>query len=74
MLTPDQYRARGAFLRFQHALDAMEQEMKPLRSELSLDCQVELGALGNVARNFFAMANREVFAAVKIEEWWSDEN
>lgn len=63
MLTPDQYRARGAFLRFQHALDSLEHEMKPLQmSEL---CKFEFETMGRVARSFFTLANEEIFSTQK---------
>lgn len=58
----DRYRARCAFLRFQHALDSLEHEMKPMSGEMSPECQFELAMMGRVARSFFTMANAEVFA------------
>jgi hypothetical protein len=62
------YLARRAFIKFQYALDSLEQELKPLRPEMSLECQFEFDTLGRVARSFYRMANAEVFSAVKVKE------
>jgi len=65
-LPPDnRYRARGAFIRFQHALDSLEHELKPLESEMSPECLFELQMAGRVARSFFTMANEEIFSQQK---------
>ena len=63
MLTTDQYKARIAFLRFQNALDALEQDMKPLRSQMTQECAFELQMIGVTARSFYTMANQELFSA-----------
>lgn len=45
MLTPDQFRARGAFIRFQHALDSLEQELKPM--EMAPDLKLLAGRMSS---------------------------
>jgi hypothetical protein len=60
-------RARRAMIKFQSTLDWFEQELKPLRPEMSLECQFELDTLGRVARSFYRMANAEVFGKVRKE-------
>jgi len=55
-------RARRAFLRFQHALDSLEQELKPL--EIDPDLKLLLGRMSATCRTFFTRANDELFSAV----------
>lgn len=64
MMTPDHFLAHSAFLRFKKGLDNLEQKMKPLAPEMSIECQFELECLGKIARSFFMMANQEIFSAV----------
>lgn len=61
MITTDQYRARTAFLRFQHALDSLEHELKPLESGMSAELRVEVQIIGHASRRFFTLANQELF-------------
>lgn len=65
MLTPEQYRARGAFLRFQSALASLEMELNSIRSEMSIECQFELETMSRIARSFFRMANEGIFSRQK---------
>jgi hypothetical protein len=67
-MTPAQFRSQGVFLRLQNALYSLEQEMKPLRSEMSMECQFELECLGKIARSFFKMANQELFSKKQVKE------
>ena len=68
MLTPDQYRARKAFLKFQSTLEWFELEMEPLVPQMSVECQFELGTMGRIARSFFRMANMEIFSQASVEQ------
>lgn len=62
-MTQDLFRAHRAFQNFQHALDSLEHEMKPLQmSEL---CKFEFETMGRVARSFFTLANEEIFSTQK---------
>lgn len=65
MLSPTQYRARCTFLSFQHKLDMLEQEMKPLIPLMSIECNFEFETMGKIARSFFRMANEELFSKTK---------
>ena len=65
MLTANQYRARGAFLRFQHALDSLEQELKPM--EMDQDLSLLLGRMSATCRTFYIRANEELFSRQKVD-------
>lgn len=64
-MKPAEFRARSAFIRFQHALESLEKEMNSLRSEMSIESQSELDGMARIARNFFKMANEEIFSRDK---------
>jgi len=67
MITDTQFRSRTAFLRFQHSLESLEHELKPLESKMSEACAFELKMVGVTARSFFRMANEELFGKKRQE-------
>ncbi len=64
-MTPAQFRAYCALSRFNYALDSLEQEFKPLRSEMTLEAENDLEFMSLACRRFFARANGELFGKAK---------